>query len=343
MAITEKYFNPDLDTGLNDGTSEANAWRTWADIVFTAGERVNAKNPTAPFQPGASISAAVSASDTQPVLFRGYSSTIGDKTKFQFDMEANTLTVSGDANTFYDIDATGTSISQVINLTGDLAYLYRSKVVNTGTTANNHYAVNTADASVVDCYLETNGTDHTSGSESVALNFARGSALRCIIVSTAVGIKTAIGFRAASITDCLVYEKGILGDAGIVVTGYASGGFMQISGNTIDNFVDGIEIIGVDTLSGAVEPLIISGNLITNCTTGIANTDSGVRSTTIHINDCFFYNNTTDTDLDDVAILGKTSLTVDPYTDSSTDDYTLNNTASGGADVRDALQIGAGI
>ncbi len=45
MAIIEKYANFDLATGLNDGTSEANAWRATTDVVFAAGERVNLKTP----------------------------------------------------------------------------------------------------------------------------------------------------------------------------------------------------------------------------------------------------------------------------------------------------------
>jgi hypothetical protein len=80
MAWTERYANFDLTTGNNDGTSEANAWQTFASMTagVTAGNRVNIKKQASPYQNTSSITCSVNGTATAPIYYRGYENTIGD-------------------------------------------------------------------------------------------------------------------------------------------------------------------------------------------------------------------------------------------------------------------------
>ena len=77
MAITEKYVTT-TGAGAHDGTSEANAWSlTEAIAAAAAGNRVNVKAGTYTLGAGATFPAGTVAA---PIIWRGYSSTIGDLT-----------------------------------------------------------------------------------------------------------------------------------------------------------------------------------------------------------------------------------------------------------------------
>ncbi len=342
MAITETYFDPDLATGSNDGTSEANAWQTWAvmEAGRGTGDRVNAKNPSSPFQPGTNITFAVSATDLLVSIFRGYGSTIGDGTKFQFDLQTNTLIVSGEGARFYDFDITGAyEFGASFAIAGDNSRAENGKVVNTSTTTNVSRAFDIQDATAKNMYIENNST----GSAGTACTLANGTLTNSVIVATRIGLDISAAFRQNLASDLLIFEKGSAATTGILVDDLAGSGGCYIKRCTIDGFTDLIDLNSLDVIAGTNKPPIIEDCILSNGTTGIANTDTATININIAVSDIAFYNiSGSDTELGDNEVENKISLTADPYTDAANDDYSLNNTAGGGADVRAAGSFGAG-
>lgn len=97
---TERYADFDLATGLNDGTSEANAWQSWGDIVFAAGERVNIQAGASAHSIG-SVTQTTNGTAGSPVYLRGYTTTIGDGGLWEFTGD---ITWSGDYGYIDDVD-----------------------------------------------------------------------------------------------------------------------------------------------------------------------------------------------------------------------------------------------
>lgn len=93
MAWTDRYANFDLATGLNDGTSEANAWQSWSDVAsgYAAGDRINVKKTASRHDANASATVTLSTSGTAsaPVWFRAYETTIGDDGLYEFQLTGN--------------------------------------------------------------------------------------------------------------------------------------------------------------------------------------------------------------------------------------------------------------
>lgn len=76
MAITERYVTT-TGAGAHDGSSEANAWSlTEALTNAAAGDRVNVKKGT--YTLGANWTGTNAGTVAQPIIWRGYNSTIGD-------------------------------------------------------------------------------------------------------------------------------------------------------------------------------------------------------------------------------------------------------------------------
>jgi hypothetical protein len=340
MAITEEYFNPDLATGLDDGTSEANAWQTWASMIagHVAGGRVNAKKTASRYAPGADIAFSTSATDLLVSIFRGYGSTIGDGTKFQFDMSTTfTLSVTGEGVLFQCCDVTGSDATDLCVATGDSSRIEDCIIVNTGTSTSDHDALRMGDANAFNCYIETNST----GSGSAALTNERGTVDNCIIVSTRRAMRNKVSSRASSVVNCLMYAKGAGGTIGMSVEGLTAIAGGTHKNLTIDGFATGINS-AQDDIATSTAPFIVTDSIISNATTGLANTDNATKVMTSVLSTIAFYNCTTDTQYGDNEVLHKISLTADPYTDAANDDYSLNNTAGGGADCRAVSIFGAG-
>jgi len=122
MAITEKYVTT-TGAGAHDGTSEANAWSlTEAIAAAAAGNRVNVKAGTYTLGAGATFPAGTVAA---PIIWRGYSSTIGDLTVAACQSAA---TLAIDATSFPVIDggsswgvtAGNYNILEALSLTGSV-------------------------------------------------------------------------------------------------------------------------------------------------------------------------------------------------------------------------------
>ena len=87
MAV--RYANFDLATGLNDGTSEANAWQTWAAVLAgeTAGDHVWVKKTATRHNEGGANTlidfATFTGTGSELSRIEGYGTTIGDGVMFE--------------------------------------------------------------------------------------------------------------------------------------------------------------------------------------------------------------------------------------------------------------------
>ena len=93
MAFDVRYCNPDLSTGSNDGSSEANAFQTVSaaeTYIETNGPGVHMYFKRASSRVNATIDLnATFADTTKKTILEGYETTPGDKGKFQIGFNGN--------------------------------------------------------------------------------------------------------------------------------------------------------------------------------------------------------------------------------------------------------------
>ena len=135
---TERYANCGLGTGLNDGTSEANAWQdlqTAFDNV-AAGERINIIDSTE-----CDITARIDVDTTPgtsdlPIALEGYTSSAGDGGIAVIDCQSNAidgLFVSEPYQIFKNIEIKNCGDDGIdIQSTGDHSHLYQVYIDNAG-------------------------------------------------------------------------------------------------------------------------------------------------------------------------------------------------------------------
>ncbi len=104
------FYDDDLATGANDGTSEANAWQSLADL--SAGVkpmmRVNMKKTAAPITLGADYFFTAGGTSGM-IYYRGYGTNIGDGTKW----------IGNATSTFNFESGSGPQLFQDLSFTGD--------------------------------------------------------------------------------------------------------------------------------------------------------------------------------------------------------------------------------
>lgn len=339
MAITELYANFDLATGLDDGTSEANAWKTWASAVAGwngagAGNRLNMKKTAARSALGAVRTFSLNATALAPNHIRGYGTTIGDGERFEADVEANRWEISGCNTLVSDIDVTGTANWVVMYVTGDGSLVYNSILANTNATAAaSQQAVQLADASIYGCKVTAAGTLATAK----AISSSRGSVKYCHVSSPRTCVTLAAS--GGTVDNCLLVGTGASALRGIWQEVAITNAQADFCNNTIYNFADGI----LFTLMPAVNtpaPVTIANNLIYDCTDGIDNAVSGVTTASVNIiNNALGAITTNRYNFGDLPILGDIEVTADPFVATGSD-FRLNSAAGGGALCR-AAAVGA--
>ena len=130
MAFVEKYANFDLATGLNDGSSEADAWQTPAAVIagVAAGDRVNIKKQASPFQTSGDLTFSVAGTATAPIWYRGYETTIGDGGRWEIDLAVNLddLIFSGDHTIVDSIKVSEFQSAHTFRIDGGQSWLLNS-------------------------------------------------------------------------------------------------------------------------------------------------------------------------------------------------------------------------
>lgn len=333
MAITERYFDP-AHGGTNSGT-EANPWTSWATMIgaVVAGDRVNAKKQGSPYTPGAFLTWATSSTDLLLSSFRGYGSTIADGVKFEFDMgSAYQLTISGEGVLFQNISVTGSHTTAPFVMYGDTSRVLNCRFINTGVSANTHGAADITDGSAINCYFETNGTASTTR----CVYLQRGTVENSIFASTRKGLLLNAASRSHSILTCEFYAIGASATRGIDCGDIASTSGLNIKRLTVEGFASSIYFAGMNSIT-ATASVTITDAILANGVTGIENVDNATLTMGPIMTSIAFFNlSGDDTQFGDNEVINPIALTVDPFTDAATNDYSLNNTAGGGADCRGA-------
>lgn len=344
MAIVERYFNPDLGTGSNNGTSEANAWQTWSQMQtdHVAGERVNAKNPASAYDPAGIIAFATSGTDLLFSGIRGYGSTIGDGVKFVMNITSNGyMNGTGESCHYQDLSITSNYQHQsTFGLSGDLSYIVDCIVIQSSTaTSGGGEALNLSDSSANNCYVESNIVDSSGG---IALWLGNSQASNMEIVAASIAVNMDENFTTNTLTNSLIYEKGAAGQTGVQISNFANGKGGLITGCTVDGFVNLIDFLAMEDVT-AGNHIKITNCLLSNGVTGIGNTDVASKNFGVVVDGVAFYNiSGSDTELGNNPIYNSIAVLVDPYTDASNDDYSLNSAATGGALLRATRTFAAG-
>ena len=332
MALRNRYLNCGLSTGNNDGTSEADAWRTFADCEsgVEAGDIVWCKTVDGNRVTGEATmtfnSPASSPTSSAPIALVGYTTTPGDGGMFKW---GHRLYIREDFMLIEGFDVEQSSSSASVQCDGDGCVFYRCKVVND--TASYDGAMYLLDCTAVNCYIR--GDLDGVGK---ALRLFRGSAIDCYIEAaddSAGGfcyIEANISYRPSIISGCII--NGTEADAiGIHVDGDANCQGSWIMNNTIYNVSDGIAFD--DGIAGLSQIIITQNNIIYNATNGIIN-DRGTNTSSVVGH--FVNNNAMGSissnqysNIQDEYIKNKITLTADPFVDKV--DFELNDAAGGGA------------
>jgi len=333
MALRARYLNCGLASGDNDGTSEANAWRTFQDCEdgVDAGDIVHCRTVDGNRVTGESNmtfnSPASAPTQDAPIKFQGYTSTPGDGGMFKW---GHVLNIREDCVLVEGFDIEQSSSSASFQSDGDGCILYRSKIVNN--TASFNGAMYITDGTALDCYVSGN----MAGAGKVARLF-RGSMFNCYIEPTAASsggdciVEMQIAFRPSIVSGCIV-DGTNSSDIGISVDGDANCQGSWILGNTIYDVSNGIEFedgIG----SNLSQAIITQNNIIYNATNGIINSrgtnSSSVAGHFVNSNALGSISSNAYSNIQDELIVNKITLTEDPFIDKV--DFELNDATGGGA------------
>jgi hypothetical protein len=346
MAIAETYANFVTPAGgLDDGSSEVNAWETPASMAAgaVAGDRVNMRF-TSRYTVPSSQTFAFAGSVTQPILIRGYETTIGDGGKILLHFATGTIYTwlfSGDNVLSYDWDIThsGGGASTPFGFQSDGGFVRSLQFVSDTTGTLTDVLVRLDDCGFGSLYVESAG--NTSSGEIAYINRTFGTSIVTNSVNGRAGVDIGQGYRANSIGRILAYSRVSTTARGLYVTGGDNSSGMYIGQLTIHGFD---ESLTYDVLQATIgNAMVVDNAILSGAVYGLSIDDATNKCGAV-FNNIFFYDCTNQTNgFGDNTILNPIALTADPFVDSSAYDFNLNYLAGGGALVRAAVEIGAGV
>lgn len=342
MAFTERYVTS-AAAGGGDGSS-GNPW-TLAEAIANAvgGDRINILSD-ATYTLGASATFPAGTAEN-PIQWRGYNATIGDLVNTGRATATAALTTTDfpviDGGTLYNV--TMGAFNSLVNLRitsglngqtlvgGTAFHVHRCSIANThanGGSARCFFG-GSLYGSVSDCDCLITSTN--SGVQ--ALNPGRGGAYGCRVWHTGTPNSTMVGIAVDGVGTSAVGN--LVFNVGSAFSGTASG-TNTIARNTVYNANIGV----INPASGCV----IADNIFYSIATyAIGGTTGG---------NPLLWNNAmgalTSGRIDTSGLgsiieeINAITLTADPFTNAASEDFTLNNTAGGGALCRAASLLFGG-
>ncbi len=355
MAI--KFCNPDLDSGDDDGSSEANAFRTLAQCLtsggantLSAGDILYIKKTSSPHDPGADLTYDLSGSSTGEILIEGYGTTVGDNV--QFEITGRKTDITGDELRFKNISFTHSNGgSYTVNINQGFRNFYiNCKFVNSSFSGNSNAleVTNGHGNNFFGCYFEA-GSTHTARNGVVFINTHKSGLFDGCVFRGDQGLGGSITSSGLVIVDNSIFCSAGIDPAGdnrsdldtaIKVDLDASNKLFMVKNCVFYDFDnEGIHINDQEETGQNVMGVMILNNIFA------ASTDSGTFAVelddTSHKTGIMFQNNAIFNcagHTDGLAATGlsggNVTLTADPFVDGDNMDFRLNNLAGGGAECR---------
>ncbi len=280
------------------------------NMVFALGSHTYAMSASANVSGGRwNAGAMVCGYSTHRVLYN----TDANLPVFQSSANSMTLFSAGGQCVFSSMAVangnSNTSVNAFADTANNFMYLFNLKATGVATAFNPFQATRTELCSAINCTSATPFTTGGYGNEFIDCVISGGggwactstdnTCTRCIVTGNTGTAPDFSGFK--SLLNCVSYNS----------TGAANA---IVSCNWVNNCI----------IYGKVH----SGNV------GVTNATAGTNQR-FYVLNCAFGNNTADSGtMDGQIIVGKISLTADPFTNAAGGDYSLNNTAGGGALLR---------
>jgi hypothetical protein len=339
----ERYYDDDLATGLNDGTSEANAWQSLADMAagVKGGQRVNMKQTASPVVLAANFTWPIGGTGPGPIWFRGYKTTIGDGFKWQGDSSTFNFAADVGVQIWSDCSFDGSSINYtfLINV-DDQCYFYNCDF--SSDTAGE--AVFSDQACFVGCTFTNSGTFSVTGYEAVT---GDGKFVGCKFVGKGNCVSLATGdSEGILLFKCTAWAEGGNGDAIRISPGHnESAGCSMLECSAYEDGTLLRSAFHMNTWNSSWEAGGVWANLVTY---GADTSFENGHATRDHFNLLHLYEGGAVTEayhdwsnFEDIIIKDTAgSLTGDPFTSKATGDFSLNATAGAGALMRDGVDLG---
>jgi hypothetical protein len=329
MAYTERYANFDLATGLNDGTSEADAWQTPAAVIagVAAGNRVNIKRQAAAYDLTATVTFSTAGTATAPIYYRAYTTTIGDGGIWDVAYNNSSIAnlVFGGANNFVEgvnffAGALTNSHSFTVSGANSCAIRCKGAITNELTLAG-----------CLLCDFSVSGNSRLSiqgaNSHNAHLAFSR---FRRIGATTSGNLILADSFsRGISIIGCTIIGNQNAGEDAVFIDRQDSGRGVIIEGNRFYGFRDGIRID--EQPAANTRDIQIRRNVFSTMTSRGVNA-AAAHAGFVYLQGNAYHSITVEaTNYPEEAIIWpKITLVTTPYTDAASNDFSFNNVADGG-------------
>tara|TARA_R110000824_G_scaffold400236_1_gene607315 strand:+ start:45 stop:1193 length:1149 start_codon:yes stop_codon:yes gene_type:complete len=348
--MTVIYCNADLSTGSDDGTSEANAWKTVQQGITAingaaAGSILYIKRTSSRIDES-NVTITGAGDDDNYTTIEGYTTTPGDNGMFEYG--GGYWEIDGDYVSIKNIDiefaATDNNVGVLRFDSGtEKGHLHNCKIYNTSTGSNDIAVKLNSAAVITNCEIISDGAITTAQRGAIYLNNFDGAVVSgCVIrglrgfgglpafhsvciegnifchapnVQMVVGIDLDLMSGTSQVNECIVANNTILtDDIGInfkEIHSATKAACILVKNNLIYGDGGGIGIQNEDADSSVGVSII--GNAIGNMG-GSSNHISGFDAT-----------NSTYDNID---------LTADPFVDKANLDFRLNGVAGGGAACR---------
>lgn len=347
--MATKYCNPDLASGNNDGTSEANAYQDLSTAIaaISGGDLLYVKKTSSRHDDGAlSMASGINGSATALTIVEGYGTTPGDNVQFQYaekiDIDAKNFVLRN-----FDIEMSSGDVEGVLFIANDIdgVSVHNCRVYNTNT--GNFPAILASQSAVfTNCEIIADGNITTIGRGALEIDNGDSAIIHGCVIRGSKGIGILANATGVAITNNIFYaapnrdmEKGIEADLQISASEVrcflAQGNSMY---NVLNKGIDFRELPDFDEKS----VVVVANNVIwgDGGAEGIGNNDSATTVGPIIINNAIGNMGGTSEHVKDfassVAEYGTIDLTADPFVDAANGDFRLNGTAGGGAACRSA-------
>ena len=261
MAFDVRYCNPDLATGDNDGSSEANAFQSVSEAetyIETNGPGVHMYFKRASSRVNATIDLNATFNDTtKKTILEGYETTTGDKGKFQIGHSGNgqirfQSNADGVILRNFDVEYSRSDTNGCVYSQGMTNVIENCKIHNLNTTADRGAIRYTQDCTIINNEVSAAAPSYGSTTAVIFGSNLRGGIICYNLIKGAKGIENSNRFFGFSCIGNVIMPNtadGVDLDMGIQMTlaqegsGASETRNVLIAGNTIFNFqTTGIEI-----------------------------------------------------------------------------------------------------